>query len=68
MRLLEKQRDLREKTLSGIQKAAKEMIQCTDKQNMDQAAILGLQQAEQGLRSLSTVMRQAAQFWELMQV
>lgn len=68
VQMLNKQRDLRDKTLSSIRSAAREMIECTDKENMDQAAVIGLQQAERGLRNLSTVMRQAAQFWELMQV
>lgn len=69
LKLLEKQREERKKVLDEIGKAAKVLIECSqDKQNIKEAAVAGLNQAEKGLKYLSTVMRDAAIFWTAMEV
>lgn len=67
--MLDRQRESRQKALAAIGDAAKKLIDCSqEKGNMKEAAVEALHQAEAGLRSLSTVMRQAAQFWKHMEV
>ena len=69
LKLLDEERASREKALDAIGEAAKTLIACSeDKENVSEAAVAALTQAEAGLRSLSIVMRQAAQFWKHMEV
>ena len=67
--MLDEQRKSRMKAMDDIKKAAEILIDCSqEKQNVSEAAVAALNQAEAGLRSLSVVMRQAALFWKHMEV
>lgn len=69
LKIVDKQQEIRQKVLADIGEAAKKLIDCSEeKENMDKAAVEALHQAEAGLRSLSIVMRQAANFWKHMEV
>ena len=69
LKVMDQQREVRQKVLADIGEAAKKLINCSEeKENMDIAAVEALHQAEAGLRSLSIVMRQAAVFWKHMEV
>lgn len=69
LKIVDEQRQIRQKVLADIGEAAKKLINCSEeKENMDRAAVEALHQAEAGLRSLSIVMRQAAVFWKHMEV
>lgn len=60
---------MRQEALDAIKNAALSLIDCSEeKQNVSEAAVQALHQTEAGLRSLSIVMRQAAQFWKHMEV
>ena len=69
LQIIDKQREVRQKVLFDMGEAAKKLIDCSEeKENMDKAAVEALHQAEAGLRSLSIIMRQAANFWKHMEV
>ena len=69
LQIIDKQRELRQQVLADIGEAAKKLIDCSEeKENVDKAAVEALHQAEKGLRNLSIIMRQAANFWKYMEV